>query len=308
MTMKKTIKTPAYENLLKEFDRFVKVRNYKQGQKGKMYQNAVKEFLIWLEDSGVTKIKNVDSQETISYFEYLIARPKQRGEGTLAEKTIKFHLFTMGLFMLNLLENKEIDKGFYIPTYGNGIQNPRNILSTVEVKILFHNCTSEIERALLSVAYGCGLRRSEIEKLDVKDVQLTSGMLMVRKGKGSKRREVPMSDSVLKFLKQYITEERYQKLIGRNQLEEALFVNVRGKRASGEILNDMLKRIIEQTDNYELIQKDISLHCLRHSIASHLSDNDAGIEFIRRFLGHSEINTTYIYAIKNKKRKPVVTF
>jgi site-specific recombinase XerD len=53
---------------------------------------------------------------------------------------------------------------------------------------------------------------------------------------------------------------------------------------------------------------DITLHCLRHSIANHLAENNAGIDFIKRFLGHADINTAYIYAIKNKKRKPVVTF
>lgn len=305
--MKKTIQTPAYENLLIEFDSFVIVRSYKQG-KGKMYQNTVKEFLIWLEDSGITKIKDVGSEQTLNYFEYLTTRPKQRGEGTLSEKTVKFHLFVLGLFMLNLLEKKEIDNGFYIPTYGSGIQNPRNTLSVDEVKILYESCQNESERGLLSIAYGCGLRRSEIERLNVKDIQLTSGMLIVRSGKGSKRREVPMSDLVVKCLRQYITEERYRKLIGRNQLEEALFLNVLGKRASGQILNELLKKIIEQTNNYELEQKEITLHCLRHSIAHHLSENDAGIEFIRRFLGHSEINTTYIYAIKNKRIKPVVNF
>ena len=77
---------------------------------------------------------------------------------------------------------------------------------------------------------------------------------------------------------------------------------------SGEHLNDTLKNLIESTNNYELIQKEITLHCLRHSIAFHLAENNAGIDFIRRFLGHSQINTTYLYAIKNKKRKPTTTF
>ena len=77
---------------------------------------------------------------------------------------------------------------------------------------------------------------------------------------------------------------------------------------SGESLNDLLKKIIEQSNNYELIKKDITLHCLRHSIANHLAENNAGFEFIKRFLGHAELNTTYIYAIKNKRRKPITTF
>ncbi|MFV5700160.1 tyrosine-type recombinase/integrase [Flavobacterium sp. ZT3R17] len=305
--MKKTIQTPTFQNLINDYDHFVKVRNYKTGN-SEMYQNVILEFLIWLEESGITKIKNVTSKESVSYFEYLISRPKQRGTGTLAEKTIKFHLFALGLFVLNLLENKEIEKGFFIPSYSNGNQKPRNVLTVSEIKTVYQYCRNEQERALLSVGYGCGLRRSEIEALDVKDIQLSSGMLIVRKGKGNKRREVPMSDKVIEYLKKYIIEERYQLLIGKTVLEDALFVNSKGKRTSGEQLNEILKRMIEQTQQYELIQKEITLHCLRHSIANHLGENNAGIEFIRSFLGHSQINTTYLYAIKNKKRKPVTTF
>lgn len=305
--MKKTIQTPAFQNHLNDYDHFIKVRNYKAGN-SEMYQNVVLEFLIWLEESGITKIKSVTSKESVSYFEYLTTRPKKRGAGTLAEKTIKFHLFALGLFVLNLLENKQIEKGFFIPSYSNGNQKSRNVLTVAEIKTVYHYCQSEQERALLSVAYGCGLRRSEIEALDVKDIQLSLGMLIVRKGKGNKRREVPMSDSVIAHLKKYIIEERYQLLAGKTVLEDALFVNSKGKRTSGEQLNETLKRMIEQTQQYELIQKEITLHCLRHSIAYHLGENNAGIEFIRGFLGHSQINTTYLYAIKNKKRKPVTTF
>jgi integrase/recombinase XerD len=305
--MKKTIQTPAFRILAERFDAFIKVRNYKTG-KGKMYQNALREFLLWLEETGITKIKEVTTKESIKYFEYLIARPKLRGEGTLSRQTIKFHLFVQGLFLVNLMENKEIENGYYIPSYTGGIQKPRNILSVEEVKMVYEHTENEFERALLSVAYGCGLRRSEINALDLRDIQLHSGMLIVRSGKGSKRREVPMSDTVIGYLKRYILEERNQKLIGKNQMGEAFFINSKGKRATGENLNDTLKKMIEQTQKYELIQKDITLHCLRHSIAYHLAENNAGIDFIRRFLGHSDINTTYIYAIQNKKRKPVVTF
>lgn len=305
--MKKTIQTKDFQKLAQSFDSFIKVRNYKSG-KGRIYQNALMEFLAWLEEIGITKIKDVSTKESIKYFEYLIARPKLRGEGTLSQKTIKFHLFVQGLFLLNLMENKEIENGYYIPAYSGGIQKPRNILSVEEIKIVYQNCENQMEKALLSVAYGCGLRRSEINTLDLRDIQLNSGMLIVRSGKGSKRREVPMSDTVIKYLKKYIMEERIQKLVGKSQMEEAFFINSKGKRATGENLNDILKKMIEQTQKYELIQKDITLHCLRHSIAYHLAENNAGIDFIRSFLGHSDINTTYIYAIKNKKRKPIVTF
>lgn len=304
--MKKTIQTPAFINLFNGFDSYVKVKNYKQG-KGTMYQNAVKEFLIWLEESGITKIIAVTGKETVSYLEYLSARPNMRRGGTLSPKTIKFNLFALGLFMLNLLETKQIENGFYIPSYSGDNEKPRNVLTVEEIKTLYQFCENDLQRALLSVAYGCGLRRSEIEALDVRDVQFTRSMLIVRDGKGSKRREVPMSNLVIEHLKKYVIEERYQKLIGKSQIEDAFFIYDNSKRMAGEYLGKALKKIIEQTENYELIKKDITLHCLRHSIAHHLSEKNAGFDFIRRFLGHSDINTTYIYAIKNKKRQQVLT-
>jgi integrase/recombinase XerD len=305
--MKKTIQTPAFQNLFNQFNSYITVKNYKQG-KGKMYQSAIFEFLIWLEESGITKIKDVTSKETLNYLEYLSTRPNQRRGGTLADKTIKFHLFAIGLFMLNLLESKQIENGFYIPSYSGGNQIPRNVLTVDEIKIVYQYSESHLQRALLSIAYGCGLRRAEIEALDVKDVDFHSRMLVVRDGKGEKRREVPMSNMVVDYLKKYLVEEHYYKRIGKTEKEDAFFIYDNGKRMSGEYLNNTLKKMIEQTSKYELVQRDITLHCLRHCIANHLADKNAGFDFIRRFLGHSEINTTYIYAIKNKKKKPVVTF
>jgi site-specific recombinase XerD len=305
--MKTTIQTSGFQNLLNDFDSYVKVKNYKQG-KGSMYQNAVAEFLIWLEESGVSKIKDVTSRESVNYLDYLTTRPKRRGSGTLGGESIKFHLFVMGLFMFNLLESKQIENGFYIPSYSDSSGKPRNTLTVDEIKMLYKNCESDLERALLSVAYGCGLRRSELVALNTRDIQLSKGMLIVRDGKGSKRREVPMSDMVAGHIKRYIAEERYEKLKGSNQSEDAFFIHDSGKRMNGEYLNDTLKKMTEKTSSYELIKKDITLHCLRHSIASHLMEKNAGIDFIRGFLGHSQINTTYIYAVKNKRRKPVTTF
>lgn len=301
--MRKTLTNPSFISLLSSYTSFIKVSNYKTG-KSNNYQSAVSDFLIWLEVSGITKIKQVTSKESVAYFEYLITRPKMRGVGTLADNTIKFQLFALGLFQMNLLDNHEIDNTFYIPYYSQFNQKDRNILTVEQVKTVYQHCENHQERALLSVAYGCGLRRSEIEALDIQDIQLFTGMLIVRSGKNSKRREVPMSNPVMEYLRQYLTQERYNFPTG----DGALFVNAKAERISGDHLNTMLKKMIEQTEQYELIKSDITLHCLRHSIAFHLAENNAGIEFIRRFLGHAQINTTYLYAIKNKKRKPITTF
>lgn len=307
--MKKEIQTPSYQTLLKDFDSFITVRNYKLGRGGKMHQNAVTEFLMWMEENGITKIKEVTSTEMILYYEYLITRPNKRREGTLAEQTIKSRLYSLNLFMQNLLENRTIESGFYIPSYGGSETSKiRNTLTVEEIKLVYAYCENGLESALLSVAYGCGLRRSELESLNVRDIQLSTGELIVREGKGSKRRVVPMSDTVIESVRKYIQNERHERVINSEHFEDAFFVNMKGSRMRGEYLNDTLKKMIEQTNSYELVQKEITLHCLRHSIANHLAENHAGIEFIRKFLGHTEINTAYIYAIKNKKRNKITTF
>ncbi len=306
--MKKTIQNPAFESLLSDFEHFTTVRNYKLG-KSNMHKTSIEEFLIWLEENGVTKIKEVTSKEVLCYFEYLITRPNKRREGTLSEKTIKLHLYALGLFMQNLLENKAIENGFYIPSYnGDGSSKSRNTLSVEEIKLVYAHCQNDLESALLSVAYGCGLRRTELERLNLRDVQLSIGELIVREGKGSKRRVIPMSDTVIGYVRKYILSERQERLQKSKHHDDAFFINAKGNRMTGEYLNDTLKKMIEQTGSYELAQKEITLHCLRHSIANHLAENNAGIDFIRRFLGHQEINTAYIYAIKNKRRNKIATF
>ena len=71
-------------------------------------------------------------------------------------------------------------------------------------------------------------------------------------------------------------------------------------------MNQLLKDIILRSKSVSLMQKQITLHSLRHSIAMHLAENGADIEFIRDFLGHSEIDTSHIYARKNKRKQNIL--
>jgi integrase/recombinase XerD len=71
----------------------------------------------------------------------------------------------------------------------------------------------------------------------------------------------------------------------------------------GDHINKIVKEIIARTNDSLLMQKAISLHSMRHSIAMHLLDNGADMEFIQSFLGHEEIDTSHIYARKNKQKQ-----
>jgi site-specific recombinase XerD len=85
----------------------------------------------------------------------------------------------------------------------------------------------------------------------------------------------------------------------------AFFVK-KGKRMTGQALNLRFKTLLSRTNDAELILKDLTLHCLRHSIATHLLDKGANIEFVQTFLGHSDINASHIYARKRKQQTAIL--
>ena len=147
---------------------------------------------------------------------------------------------------------------------------------------------------MLGVYYGCGLRRNEGLELDITDIDLNRGLVHVRKGKGSKERFVPIGESVKQDFKDWLSVRgEYQK----HPTEQAFLLSPRGNRISGNALMERLKRLVETAG----INKDIGLHSLRHSIATHLLNEGMSLENVSRFLGHGSLENTQIYThLKNE--------
>ncbi|MCP4521659.1 MAG: tyrosine-type recombinase/integrase, partial [Cytophagales bacterium] len=141
------------------------------------------------------------------------------------------------------------------------------------------------EKALLSVYYGCGLRRTEGANLEIRDLKFRSGMLYVRNGKGGRRRGVPMSRQVKEDLLNYIEKERKG-----NVSELRLFVH-QGKGITAGSCSRRFKKLLAKTT----IEKEVSLHHLRHSIATHLLERGLSVDYVKEFLGHKSLETTQIY-------------
>jgi len=291
----------ANTKLLKAFESFINVRNYK-GKK-LLHLTPVKEFLSWTQQRGIRQIERVQSKHILEYYQYLSNRPNQRRGGMLSDSTINNHLFSIRLLNEYLLEQQIISRPLIIPRKNDQTRIERKILALEEVKILYDSTKTEAERALLAIAYGCGLRRSEIQQLNLSDVKLTQGILIVRLGKRGKRREVPVSDGVIQDVKAFVLGERTENILAAQNREEAFFINRHGKRMSGEYMHRMLQHVIARCENEEIQNKKITLHCLRHSIATHLADKGATMDFIREFLGHAELDTSQIYAKKRKRNQ-----
>jgi len=256
----------------------------------KMLPSCVGDFIKFTNQP----IEQVRSQDIIGYYEHLKQRPRQRGQGGLSESYINHHIYSLKLFFA-WQEQSGLIK--FNPISSLSFKQPeskrRSILSIAEVHQLYEVSESKKDKAILSLFYGCGLRRSEGERLNIKDVHFRSGLLYVRSGKGGKRRVVPMSEKVSADIKDYLENERSWK--GE---KSALILHSRGSRMRGETYNTEVKKLVNRSG----IKKQISLHSLRHSIATHLLEGGLSVEYVRSFLGHKHLESTQIYTHVNKEQ------
>jgi site-specific recombinase XerD len=147
--------------------------------------------------------------------------------------------------------------------------------------------TGERNRALLRLMLDTGLRLSEATALRWRDIDLTTGKLMVRQGKGAKDRTLWIGDEDLTMLRSW--RERQAKDIAGTP--EHVFTTLAGKPISGRYVQAMVKRYAGKAG----ITKDIHPHTLRHSFATDLYRQTTNIRLTQKALGHSNLATTQIY-------------
>ena len=156
------------------------------------------------------------------------------------------------------------------------------------------------DRAILETLYGAGLRISELTSLDVDDVDLDGGTVLVRTGKGSKARRVPIGRQALAALARYLGGIRPELLTHAKSgaAAGALFLNARGGRLSRQGCWKILKRYAEQSG----VGNRVSPHTLRHSFATHMLDAGADIRVVQELLGHASLATTQVYTLVSDSR------
>lgn len=143
-------------------------------------------------------------------------------------------------------------------------------------------------RAMLEVLYSCGLRVSELVTLRYSDVYFDEGFIRVE-GKGSKQRLVPVSDTAIREIKNYLLDRNL--MVVKKGFEDILFLSRRGTALS----RIMVFHIIKQQAEMAGIHKNVSPHTFRHSFATHLLEGGANLRAIQDMLGHEKITTTEIY-------------
>ncbi|WP_299884326.1 tyrosine-type recombinase/integrase [uncultured Lacinutrix sp.] len=262
----------------------------------------LKEFFYYLEKKGHTGIERITTQIVKEYYEDLSNRANSRRGGGLSKAFLNKHQQALKKFLDYLKEhNANIKFGVHLKGEKINHQNQKVILTQYEIKALFEACTlshmSEHfrmrDKAILVLLYSCGLRRNEAVHFDTSDILFEKQRIYVRRGKNYKERFIPINKYNLQILEDYLYEARPE-FIKRYQTD-ALLLSSFGKRINDKTMADRLTVIIDATENETIIEKNITLHTLRHSIATHLLQNKVPMKSISTFLGHSSLESTQIY-------------
>lgn len=144
------------------------------------------------------------------------------------------------------------------------------------------------DRAMLELAYSCGLRCEEIVALDLDSFDFESEQLRVL-GKGSKERILPVGEPAQRALRRYL--ERGRHTLSGDGRERALFVSKSGRRLSNSDVTRRLALWVREA----AVEGGISPHALRHSFATHLLEGGADLRSIQELLGHASISTIQVY-------------
>lgn len=164
-----------------------------------------------------------------------------------------------------------------------------NVLSKEEVLKILQKTINLKHRALLTLAYSAGLRVSEIVSLKVNDIDSRRMLVHIRQGKGRKDRYTILSETALEVLRLYAKKYR---------LQDWLFP---GENEGTHLSERTAQKVFTTACKKAGVKKDVSIHSLRHSFATHLLEAGTDLRYIQEILGHKSSKTTEIYTHVSKK-------
>lgn len=168
----------------------------------------------------------------------------------------------------------------------------------LDIPVEGRDLTGLRDRAVLETLYSAGLRVSELVGLEVRDIDFIGGVAKIR-GKGKKERLVPIGDTAIRAVKQYLDK---RPAIESMRNKTALFLN----KSGGRLSDDSVRCIVDKYIKAASLREHVCPHTLRHSFATHLLDRGADLRAVQELLGHANLSTTQIYTHVTTERLKAV--
>ncbi|MGB6606356.1 MAG: site-specific tyrosine recombinase XerD [Atribacterota bacterium] len=257
------------------------------------YRYDLIKYISFLKKKKISSFNQTNKVLVKNYFVYL------RG------KDLKINSISRNLVAVKMLYRFLLMEGLIKEDITNFIEFPRvskklpHVLSLREINLLLDKANFKgnlglRDQAILELLYATGMRVSELIHLKINDINMENRMLKCL-GKGSKERIIPFGDKAYQSLNLYL--DRLRPKLVKNPDENVLFLNSRGKRLSRQGVFYLVKVYARKAG----IEKKVTPHTLRHTLATHLIENGADLRSVQEMLGHSDIATTQIYTHVSRK-------
>ena len=250
------------------------------------------ENLKLLSDTYKKDIINLTTDEIRSFLENIDVTPRSKTHYlTVFNSFYKYMIFQEKLTSnpCDGIRHPKLDKK--LPNY----LTDEEIDKLLDIKLL--KPVDYRNKAMLEVLFATGTRISELINLELSQVDFQECIIRVQ-GKGKKDRIVPIGETAMECLENYINN--YRDFLLKTKVSNYVFLNKDGNRISRQGFFKILKKLCIDAG----IKKEVSPHTLRHSFATHLLNNGADLRIIQELLGHENLTTTEIYShLSNKKIK-----
>ncbi|MFH1456803.1 MAG: tyrosine-type recombinase/integrase [Patescibacteria group bacterium] len=247
----------------------LKLRNYSL-KTIKSYLGCLKEYFKFIDLQ--KDINKLTSEEKIKKF--LLIKQENGKSG----QTINLYLNAIKFFYSEVLKsNEKIDLKFSKTSKKLPI-----VLSKLEINKIISLIKNTKHKLIISLAYGAGLRISEVVNLRVRDLLLNELIIHLKEAKGKKDRITVLPKKIEKNLRDFIINK---------QPNDFVFASERG----GKLTERTVQKIFENGLKLSKIDKPATFHSLRHSFATHLLENGVDVRYVQELLGHANIRTTQIY-------------
>lgn len=274
------------ESMIPEFVTYLEQEKNASASTVMSYQRDLKKLFNFLQSKGIESLEEVTPTSLNSYILFL----EREGFSTA---TVSRNVASMKSYFHFALVQKQVERDPSELIKAPHIDKKApEILTQKEVGNLLNAPLCETakgcrDKAMLELLYATGIRVSELIDLNIKDVNLRSGVLYCRGNKGV--RPIPMYPSAVVAVSDYIY--RMRGLITGPESGNALFVNLSGGRLTRQGFWKIVKGYALEAG----IQKEITPHTLRHSFALHLLENGASVKDIQTMMGHADISSTQVY-------------
>jgi len=253
-------------------------------------------FMNWAETHGILRPEELTRSILESYQRYLFRFRKKNGQ-PLSFRSQYGRINSVKLFFSWLCKQRVLEANpaseIDLPRLPKRLPHDTPSAKEIESILSVPDIADPLgirDRAILELFYTTGMRRGELVKLELCDLNRDQCTVVIRQGKGNKDRVVPVGERALRWVEKYLFDVRPLLLVRTD--EPHLFITGYGEGFSADVLSRQVARYVRDAD---IGRTKGSCHLLRHACATHMLEGGADVRYIQQLLGHASLEATSIY-------------